>query len=93
MAGSMPPASVRVLPADPADDSKLTPELAALKAEAERRIAEWLETGDESDHLIADLVTPCVIEAFEVINVAHQQTHTERQWRQIRRGSCAGSLR
>jgi choline dehydrogenase len=33
------------LPADPADDAKLTPELAALKAEAERRISEWLETG------------------------------------------------
>ncbi len=34
------------LPADPADDTKLTPELAALKAEAERRIGEWLDTGD-----------------------------------------------
>jgi len=34
------------LPADPADDAKLTPELAALKAEAERRIGEWLETGN-----------------------------------------------
>ena len=34
------------LPADPADDAKLTPELAALKAEAERRIEEWLKTGN-----------------------------------------------
>ena len=34
------------LPADPADDAKLTPELGALKAEAERRIGEWLETGN-----------------------------------------------
>ncbi len=33
------------LPADPNDDAALTGELAALKAEAERRIAEWLETG------------------------------------------------
>jgi hypothetical protein len=33
------------LPADPADDIHLTGELAALKAEAERRLAEWQETG------------------------------------------------
>ena len=33
------------LPADPADDAGLSPELAALKAEAERRVGEWLETG------------------------------------------------
>ena len=33
------------LPADPADDAILSPELAALKAEAERRLAEWHETG------------------------------------------------
>ena len=34
------------LPADPADDANLSPELAALKAEAERRLSEWVETGE-----------------------------------------------
>lgn len=34
------------LPAGPAEDAKLLPELAALKAEAERRLAEWVETGE-----------------------------------------------
>jgi choline dehydrogenase-like flavoprotein len=34
------------LPADPADDVHLTGELAALKAEAGRRLAEWAETGN-----------------------------------------------
>jgi len=38
-------APVGPLPADPADDVHLTGELAALKAEAERRIGEWVETG------------------------------------------------
>jgi choline dehydrogenase-like flavoprotein len=33
------------LPADPADDVNLPPELAALKAEAERQLAEWATTG------------------------------------------------
>lgn len=33
------------LPADPADDADLPPELAALKAEAERRVTEWATTG------------------------------------------------
>ena len=33
------------LPADPKDDAQLSPELAALKAEAERRFAEWQATG------------------------------------------------
>ena len=33
------------LPADPADDDALPPELAGLKAEAERRLAEWATTG------------------------------------------------
>lgn len=33
------------LPADPADDVHLTGDLADLKAEAERRLAEWKETG------------------------------------------------
>ncbi|MCU1691416.1 MAG: Choline dehydrogenase [Frankiales bacterium] len=33
------------LPADPADDAALPPELAGLKAEAERRLVEWATTG------------------------------------------------
>ena len=33
------------LPADPADDASLPPELAGIKAEAERRLAEWATTG------------------------------------------------
>jgi choline dehydrogenase-like flavoprotein len=33
------------LPADPADDADLPPELAGLKAEAERRVMEWATTG------------------------------------------------
>lgn len=33
------------LPADPADDAALPPELAGLKAEAERRLTEWATTG------------------------------------------------
>jgi choline dehydrogenase-like flavoprotein len=38
-------APVGPLPADPAEDAHLTGELAALKAEAERRLAEWHATG------------------------------------------------
>jgi choline dehydrogenase len=33
------------LPADPADDADLPPELAGIKAEAERRLMEWATTG------------------------------------------------
>jgi choline dehydrogenase-like flavoprotein len=33
------------LPADPADDASLPPDLAGLKAEAERQVGEWLSTG------------------------------------------------
>jgi choline dehydrogenase len=33
------------LPADPAEDADLPPELAGLKAEAERRLTEWATTG------------------------------------------------
>src|SRR3954469_18463666 len=33
------------LPADPADDASLPPELAGLKAEAERQLTEWITTG------------------------------------------------
>jgi choline dehydrogenase len=34
------------LPADPADDADLPPELQALKAEAERQLVEWFTTGN-----------------------------------------------
>jgi choline dehydrogenase-like flavoprotein len=34
------------LPADPADDASLSPELQALKAEAERQLTEWFTTGN-----------------------------------------------
>jgi choline dehydrogenase-like flavoprotein len=34
------------LPADPADDATLPPELAGLKAEAERQLTEWATTGN-----------------------------------------------
>ncbi len=46
---SMGPDALRApagpLPADPADDADLPEELAAIKAEAERRITEWATTG------------------------------------------------
>ena len=46
---SMGPDALRApagpLPADPADDAKLSPELQTLKQEAERRLAEWQATG------------------------------------------------
>ncbi|WP_354702431.1 Alcohol dehydrogenase [acceptor] [Paraconexibacter sp. AEG42_29] len=38
-------APVGPLPADPADDAGLPPELEALRAEAERRVTEWATTG------------------------------------------------
>ncbi|MDB4989863.1 MAG: Choline dehydrogenase [Myxococcaceae bacterium] len=34
------------LPADPSEDASLPPELAALKAEAERRLIQWAATGE-----------------------------------------------
>jgi len=46
---SMGPDALRApagpLPADPADDAKLSPELQTLKQEAERRLTEWQATG------------------------------------------------
>jgi choline dehydrogenase-like flavoprotein len=38
-------APVGPLPADPADDDAMPPELAELKAEAERQLTEWVTTG------------------------------------------------
>ncbi len=50
MALSMGPDALRApggpLPAEPAEDSSLPEELQALKAEAERRLVEWLTTGE-----------------------------------------------
>jgi choline dehydrogenase len=50
MALSMGPDALRApagpLPADPAQDANLAPELAALKAEAERRLVQWATTGE-----------------------------------------------
>jgi choline dehydrogenase len=50
MALSMGPDALRTplgpLPLDPAEDTKLSPELAALKAEAERRLITWATTGE-----------------------------------------------
>lgn len=50
MALSMGPDALRgplgPLPLDPADDARLPPELGALKAEAERRLAQWATTGE-----------------------------------------------
>jgi choline dehydrogenase-like flavoprotein len=47
---SMGPDALRApagpLPADPAEDANLGPELAALKAEAERRLMQWATTGE-----------------------------------------------
>jgi choline dehydrogenase len=47
---SMGPDALRApagpLPADPAEDASLPPELAALKAEAERRLTQWFTTGE-----------------------------------------------
>jgi choline dehydrogenase-like flavoprotein len=49
MGVSMGPDALRApagpLPADPADDASLPPELAGLKAEAERQLVEWASTG------------------------------------------------
>jgi choline dehydrogenase-like flavoprotein len=49
MGVSMGPDALRApagpLPADPADDASLPPDLAGLKAEAERQLVEWASTG------------------------------------------------
>jgi choline dehydrogenase-like flavoprotein len=50
MALSMGPDALRTptgpLPMDPKEDAKLAPEVAALKAEAERRLTQWATTGE-----------------------------------------------
>ena len=48
------------LPADPAEDAKLSPELRELKQEAEKRIADWQATGRGlSASSLADAVVFC----------------------------------
>jgi choline dehydrogenase-like flavoprotein len=57
------------LPADPADDVHLTGELAALKAEAERRLAEWAETGNS-------LVSSSLYDAISFFSTGLGDEHT-----------------
>jgi choline dehydrogenase len=61
---SMGPAALRApggpLPADPADDANLPPELLAVKQEAEQRLAEWETTGHGlASSSLADAVVFC----------------------------------
>ena len=58
------------LPADPGDDHGLTTEQAALKAEAERRIAEWVETGSS---LVASSFYDAI--CFFSTGLGHPHTH------------------
>lgn len=57
------------LPADPADDAQLSPELAGLKAEAQRRLDEWLETG-------SSLVSSSLYDAVAFFSTGLGDDHT-----------------
>lgn len=57
------------LPADPADDGKLPPELQGLKAEAVRRITEWATTG-------SGLVSSSLYDAAAWFNTGLGDAHT-----------------
>ena len=57
------------LPADPADDANLAPELAALKDEAERRIGQWFETGES-------LVSSSLYDAVCFFSTGLDDTHS-----------------
>ena len=57
------------LPADPADDVGLSPELAGLKAEAQRRLDEWLETG-------SSLVSSSLYDAVAFFSTGLGDDHT-----------------
>jgi choline dehydrogenase len=57
------------LPADPADDAGLSPELAGLKAEAQRRLDEWLETG-------SSLVSSSLYDALAFFSTGLGDGHT-----------------
>jgi choline dehydrogenase-like flavoprotein len=57
------------LPADPADDANLPPELSALKAEAERQLTEWATTG-------AGLVSSSLYDASAFFSTGLGDEHT-----------------
>ncbi|MEE4348506.1 MAG: GMC family oxidoreductase N-terminal domain-containing protein [Paracoccaceae bacterium] len=57
------------LPADPADDATLPPELAGLKAEAERRLGQWMETGES-------LVSSSLYDAVAFFSTGLGDTHS-----------------
>jgi len=57
------------LPADPADDASLPPELAGLKAEAERQVGEWFTTG-------SGLVSSSLYEASAWLSTGLGDPHT-----------------
>ncbi len=57
------------LPADPADDASLSPELAGLKAEAQRRLEEWIETG-------SSLVSSSLYDALAFFSTGLGDEHT-----------------
>ena len=57
------------LPADPADDAFLPPELAGLKAEAERRLGDWMETGES-------LVTSSLYDAVAFFSTGLGDAHS-----------------
>lgn len=57
------------LPADPAGDPGLTGELAALKAEAERRLGEWQETG-------SSLVSSSLVDAIAFYSTGLGDPHS-----------------
>ena len=72
---SMGPAALRgpggPLPADPADDANLPAELAGLKQEAERRLAEWETTGQGLDRVIAGRRASCFARPGWAISHSH----------------------
>lgn len=57
------------LPADPAEDANLPPELAALKAEAESRLGQWMETGES-------LVSSSLYDAVAFFSTGLGDTHS-----------------
>ncbi len=57
------------LPADPAEDANLPPELAGLKQEAERRLGAWMETGES-------LVSSSLYDAVAFFSTGLGDTHS-----------------
>lgn len=58
------------LPADPSDDENLPPELAALKAEADRRLTEWETTGQ-------GLISSSLYDAVAFFSTGLGEAHTQ----------------